>query len=220
LSIRNKIPRASVLPVDSDSEMAPKLDKDAPQHEDRGLRHIRRMSHSIRQKRLAKNDAPVIITPTIRPQSQCEHAPTIAKSIEQGETITFDTVNPFTKPRPETFETGSIEKSPLPTLSPIDPLMASHPVAAQSTETLPDPAQFTYWQQYDRFIEQRQQGHFQQMQRQITPPQQQPQASELAEQKAFCVTAVTTTVIPSPSSATSSGRLGHWKDKLKTKLHV
>lgn len=247
MSSRLKRERPSLLSMDASSDMPIASVEEQPSpRQDRGLRHLRRISEHLRHSKPTSIDAanvtPSILRPyTPHPSFAHSDRPPTAKSSTRTDTIPSDTANPCNAPPTDASSIKVMESKGTLQLVPF--IMDGSASATQSTETLPDPGQASWWQQYDQFLKQDQHRHFQRLERHVSPvieelqehPQKRSQEYPREQfkeqlQKEFPQNEVPDQQIPnftsmvsptSPmSSAAGSRRLGSWKEKLKTKLHA
>lgn len=160
MSNRLKRDRPIILTADSvqDIPIASIEERSSSPHT--GVRHFRRISQRLRPLNLGKPDAIDFTAEALRPftpqrqSSAPTTRPTTAKSLAVSETITFDNTSPYNALPKADFdfaEKDSRESLPRPAQLPVT--MDGSMSAAQSTDTLPDPGQVSWWQQYDQFVE-------------------------------------------------------------------
>lgn len=125
-----------------------------------GVQHFRRISQRLRRLNLKDPDATNITAQVLRPFTPLQQSfapapsrPTTAKSIALSETITLDNSSPYNAPPKADLDFAAhIRRESLPRTAQSPITMGGLISAAQSTDTLPDPGQVGWWQQYDQFI--------------------------------------------------------------------
>lgn len=122
------------------------------------VRHFRRISQHLRHLDLAKPDATNITAEVLLPftphqSSTSPPRPTTGKSVAPSEKITFDRKVLYNAPPKADVDFAARDsKKPPPRIEHPPVTMDALMAAAQSTDTIPDPAQVSWWQQYDQFI--------------------------------------------------------------------
>ncbi|QDS74833.1 hypothetical protein FKW77_002732 [Venturia effusa] len=160
MSHRHKRARPIVIPADSTHDDPTACTEERPPSPYAGARHFRRISQHLRHLNLGKPDATHVTAELNEPLTSPQQTPapqtrpTTAKTIAASETEAFDNTSPYsTPPKADLDFTTSKGRDSLSREAQSATSRDGAISAAQSTDTLPDPAQTRWWHQYDQFVE-------------------------------------------------------------------
>lgn len=147
--------------------------EEPPQTSHAGVQHFRRISQRLRRLNLGDPDATNVtaevlqaFTP-LQQSSPTPSRPTTAKSIAPSETITLNNTSSFNAlPKADLDFAAHNKWQSRPRTAQSPTTLNGWMSAAQSTDTLPDPGQVSWWQQYDQFIAK---DGFQRLERNCSP---------------------------------------------------
>ncbi|TID14587.1 Dolichyl pyrophosphate Glc1Man9GlcNAc2 alpha-1-3-glucosyltransferase [Venturia nashicola] len=138
-----------------------------------GVQQFRRISQRLLRLNLGHSDATNVTAEAVRPLTPLQLSsappsrPTTAKSMAPSETTTLDNTSLHNAPPKADLEFAADSQRGSSTRD-TQPLITNAGLmsAPQSTDTLPDPGQVNWWQQYDQFIAK---DSFRKMERNCSP---------------------------------------------------